>query len=339
MSRGHVALPKAADLRHYVPVGSGGVGGDVQTRLRMVAQPASVPAVRRFVGDALSTWGRTELIDDVSLSVTELATNVMLHSRSTYFDVELSAAAEAVRVSVSGGGAASGRTIASRVDRAHAGGSADRDPDIESMTGRGLFIVSALAATWGIDDLPDGTRVWADFTPTGSAGPQPPVLGGHREETPEVGEVTVIRLLGCPPGPLLAHDDNLADVARELNLFGASHDDPDAVAAARRVGEVVQASAMSWDAARLVASQALQEGRDSADIAIVVSEPDELPGRLKILRDAVGAAEAMSEKGLLMTLPAPAEVQHWRDWVEGEMLGQVLAGRAPVPFAQFAGRA
>ena len=55
----------------------------------MVAQPESVPAVRRFVDDALTTWGRADLIDDVSLSVTELATNATLHSRSNFFDVEL----------------------------------------------------------------------------------------------------------------------------------------------------------------------------------------------------------------------------------------------------------
>jgi hypothetical protein len=268
--------------------------------------------------------------------VTELATNATLHSRSAYFDVELRAAPGAVRVSVSDGGAASGHTIASRVDRAHAGGVAERDPDVESMTGRGLFIVSALAASWGIDDLPDGTCVWADFTAAGSPGPQPPVLGALREEPPGVEEVTVIRLLGCPPGPLLAHDDNLADVARELNLFGASHDDPEAVAAARRIGEVVQASALSWGAARLVAAQALHEGRDTVDIAIAVSEPEEIPVRVQILRDAVNAAEAMAEQGLLITLPAPPLVQRWRDWVEGEMLDQVRTGRAPIAFGDVA---
>jgi len=329
---------------HNHPVSSSGTSeaahAHAHARVRMVAQPASVPAVRRFVDDALTTWGRLDLIDDVSLSVTELATNATLHSRSTYFDVELHTAADAVRVSVSDGGAAAGRTIASRVDRAHAGNPADRDPDVESMTGRGLFIVSALAASWGIDDLADGTRVWADFTVAGPAGPQPPVLSGLLDEAavdpPSVGEeVTVIRLLGCPPGPLLAHDDNLADVARELNLFGASHHDAEAVAAARRIGEVVQASAMSWGAARLVASQALQEGRDRVDIAVVVSEPDQIPVRVQILRDAVDAAEAMSAQGLLMTLPAPPDVQRWRDWVEGEMVDQVRTGRAPVAFADW----
>ena len=96
------------------------------------------------------------------------------------------------------------------------------------------------------------------------------------EPAPEA--VTVIRLLDCPPGLLLAHDDNLADVARELNLFGASHADPDAVEASRQIGEVVRISAMSWGAARLVATQALQEGRDHVDIAIAVADAGRAPG-------------------------------------------------------------
>ena len=75
---------------------------------------------------------------------------------------------------------------------------------------------------------------------------RPPVLDGAAAE-PAPARATrspVIRLLGCPPDLLLAHDDNLADIARELSLFGASHADPDAVRlrrADRRGGAAVGA--------------------------------------------------------------------------------------------------
>ncbi len=82
----------------------------------MVAQPESVPAVRRFVDDALTTWGRLDLIDDVSLSVTELATNATLHSRSNFFDVELRSDQRAVRVAVVDTGDMSAASIALRAD-------------------------------------------------------------------------------------------------------------------------------------------------------------------------------------------------------------------------------
>ena len=222
----------------------------------MVAQPASVPAVRRFVDDALTTWGRTELIDDIGLSVTELATNATLHGRSTFFDVELRADARAVRVAVVDAGGASGQSIALRLD-GHAPSDHGLDLDLQSMTGRGLFLVSALASRWGIDDLPGGTRVWADFAlqeARDEYAAQQPVLSPARGGERRLDENTrVIRLLGCPPDLLLAHDDNFGDIARELRLYGASHRDREAAGIAERISEIARLSALSWDAARVVA--------------------------------------------------------------------------------------
>jgi anti-sigma regulatory factor (Ser/Thr protein kinase) len=299
----------------------------------MVAQPASVPAARRVVDDALTAWGRLDLVDDVGLSVTELATNATLHSQGSFFDVELLAAPEAVRVAVVDGGGLPADSISSRVDLTPA----REDLELESMTGRGLFIVSALATRWGIDDLPTGTRVWADFR-SGHADldttpPQVTVAG--RPAVP-AGAAQVIRLLGCPPDLLLAHDDNLADLARELRLFGASHDDRVASGAATRIADVVRAAAISWDAARLVARQAVAEGRAVVDVAFAVTEPDTLPVKVQVLRESILAAEQMADQGLLMTLPASTPVQLWRDWVQSEMTEQVRQQRAPRSFRDYA---
>jgi hypothetical protein len=49
----------------------------------------------------------------------------------------------------------------------------------------------------------------------------------------------------------------------------------------------------------------------------------------------VGAAEAMMARGLMMTLPAAAPVQEWRDWVEAEMVEQATTHREPVRFAEW----
>ena len=302
----------------------------------MVAQPASVPAVRRFVDDALTTWGRSELIDDIGLSATELATNATLHSQGTFFDVELRASPEAVRVAVVDTGTMPARSIALR---AHLDGSDsdDLDLDFETMTGRGLFIVSSLASRWGIDDLPGGTRVWADFASTnGGLASRQPVLAPTTTPPARVdGPATrVIRLLACPPHTLLAHDDNLADIARELSLYAASHSDREAGRIAEQIVGVVRASAMSWDAARLVAKQAVHDGKEGVDIAIA-TDPTLLPPRVNALRQAVLAAEAMADQELLMTMPAPAPVQEWRDWVEGEMVEQATTGREARPFSDY----
>lgn len=312
------------------PVSVGAAWGP-QTRVRMVARPSSVPAVRRFVDDALVGWGRRDLIDDVSLSATELATNATLHSGSPYFEVELSADDAAVRVAVVDRGAISAQAIANR-----GGAAASVEAlDGESMTGRGLFLVSALASAWGVEDLPGGTRVWAEFM-TGAADytPAAPRVSGAVESV-DGPDVRVIELRGCPPELLLAHDANLADIARELRLFGASHRDEGMVEAAEQIVEIVRSSAVSWDAARLVARQGMLDGRAEVDVAIAPADAADLPRKVQVLRRAVGAAEAMMARGLLMTLPAPDPVQEWRDWVEDEMVGQATQYREPVRFADW----
>lgn len=297
----------------------------------MVARASSVPAVRRFVDDALVEWGMAELVDDVTLSATELATNATLHSGSTYFEVELSAQDAAVRVAVVDRGAVPAQAIANRGDVTAPAGALDP----EATTGRGLFIVSALASAWGIDDLPGGTRVWAEFVAgVGDYTPCTPRVTGVETLLAD-SEVRVIELRGCPPDLLLAHDANLADVARELRLFGATHRDAGVATVAEQIVEVVRLSAVSWDAARLVARQGMLEGRSEVDVALASTDAADLPRKVLVLRRAVSTAEAMMAQGLLMTMPAPAPVREWRDWVEGEMIGQATTNRDPVRFADW----
>lgn len=287
--------------------------------------------MRRFVADALLGWERSEIVDDVTLSATELATNATLHSGSQYFEVELSADDAAVRIAVLDRGAIPAQAIANRGEVA----ASAKALGAETMTGRGLFLVSALATAWGIEDLPDGTRVWAEFvTGTADYSPRAPQVTGAATAVDRP-DIQVIELRGCPPELLLAHDSNLADIARELRLFGVSHRDQGVVEAADRIVEIVRLSAVSWDAARLVAKQGVEDGRAEVDVAIASADPADLPRKVQVLRQAVGAAEAMMAQGLLMTLPAPTPVQEWRDWVEGEMVGQATMSREPLRFREW----
>jgi anti-sigma regulatory factor (Ser/Thr protein kinase) len=284
------------------------------------------------VADALLDWDRVELVDDVTLAATELATNATLHSGSTYFEVQLGADDAAVRVAVVDRGGIPARAIANRGGTASSGDA----PDDESMTGRGLLLVSLVASAWGVEDLPGGTRVWAEFG-RGATDytPQEPRVSGGVTPLDDDPDVRVIELRGCPPDLLLAHDANLADIARELGLFGASQRDQAMIEAAEQIVEVVRLSALSWDAARLVAKHGLLDGLPEVDVALATADPADLPRKVQVLRRAVSTAEAMMAKGLLMTLPAPGPVQEWRDWVEVEMVEQATAGREPVRFADW----
>src|SRR5689334_4887942 len=123
----------------------------------MVAQPASIPAARRFVDDALAEWSSADLADDIGLCASELATNATLHSGSSFFEI---------RLDIADNGVGSVEMIARQPELSDAFGLAVGDA---SSTGRGMLLVSTLATRWGIDQLEAGKRVWAEFRP-GSAG-------------------------------------------------------------------------------------------------------------------------------------------------------------------------
>lgn len=106
--------------------------------------PPSALAARRFVRDRLA--GHGVATEDGELIVSELMGNVVRHARTPI----------TVRLRV-------GRSLRLEV---HDGSSilpamAEAAEDAES--GRGLFIISALAKDWGITRKPGGKFVWVEL--------------------------------------------------------------------------------------------------------------------------------------------------------------------------------
>lgn len=101
---------------------------------RFQAEPASVPAARRFVVGELDRLP-AETIEAALLMVSELATNALMYA-GTDFTVEVERSASMLTISVtdSGGGSPEIRTLAAPTD----------------LHGRGLFIVRELADAWGV---------------------------------------------------------------------------------------------------------------------------------------------------------------------------------------------
>jgi anti-sigma regulatory factor (Ser/Thr protein kinase) len=87
------------------------------------------------------------LLDDARLIVTELAANAILHARSP-FSVTVHAHATGVRLSVRDRSAV--RPIV-------------RPGGPLAASGRGLLLVAALSADWGVVVSADGKTVWADL--------------------------------------------------------------------------------------------------------------------------------------------------------------------------------
>jgi anti-sigma regulatory factor (Ser/Thr protein kinase) len=105
---------------------------------------------RQFVAQALRGWGHDDsLIDDAQLLVTELATNSVVHARAP-FRVAARASEGGVRVSV---------CDASRVTPTL------RNGGPMTVSGRGLRLVAALSARWGVEVVADGKTVWAELRP------------------------------------------------------------------------------------------------------------------------------------------------------------------------------
>jgi len=133
------------------------------TLLESVARPApdseavldlpqdlgSVRQARRFVKETLAQWDLLGLVDDALLVVSELAANAITHADSDY-RVRLASTAQTLRIEV-------------RDD-----GTGTPEPQPQSMTsehGRGLLMVAAIAASWGIERSEERRKlVWAELT-------------------------------------------------------------------------------------------------------------------------------------------------------------------------------
>jgi anti-sigma regulatory factor (Ser/Thr protein kinase) len=126
---------------------------------------SSVALARRFVREKLSEWGIESSLDDAMLVVSELASNALRHAESSY-RVRLAAAGPALRIEVSDDGV----------------GMVEPRPLTDSDEhGRGLHLVSALAASWGTEASGTGGKlVWAEL-PIGAAGHAVESPGGSHD--------------------------------------------------------------------------------------------------------------------------------------------------------------
>ena len=91
------------------------------------------------------------VIDDVVLVVTELVSNAIRHAQPLPggdMTVTWDVGSTGITVRVTDGGAVSQPEV--------------QHPSVRDVSGRGLALVEALAASWGIDDNPGATTVWAE---------------------------------------------------------------------------------------------------------------------------------------------------------------------------------
>lgn len=102
--------------------------------------------VRTRITEAASGWG-FEPVGDLEVVASELLTNAIVHGRTTSVATCRLLVPGYVEIAVNDDGPGEPRL---------------GDPDDRQETGRGLRIVEALSASWGVEDIPDdGKTVWA----------------------------------------------------------------------------------------------------------------------------------------------------------------------------------
>src|SRR3954447_6550367 len=112
------------------------------------AEPISASLAREFVGSHLLAHDLLQLVEDVSLVVSELATNAVMHARSEFM----------LTLSRDNG------SVLLTLQDASTSLPVLATPHVTDMGGRGLLLVEVLSRAWGTTADGHGLKsVWATF--------------------------------------------------------------------------------------------------------------------------------------------------------------------------------
>jgi anti-sigma regulatory factor (Ser/Thr protein kinase) len=116
--------------------------------MELACSPDSAAQARRHVVEVCQSWSRGDLSQVVQLVTSELVANAVRHAHTK------------VRLSVRptpGGMLVEVADDSPRMPER-------RDPGLFDESGRGLWLVDAMAARWGVEREQPGKRIWAELT-------------------------------------------------------------------------------------------------------------------------------------------------------------------------------
>jgi anti-sigma regulatory factor (Ser/Thr protein kinase) len=113
--------------------------------IQLASDPAGVRDARRFAAGTLRGWGLAALVEVVVLLTSELVSNAVMHGAGSPVGLVMMLDDHTVRVEVHDADPAQPRL---------------RPGDGDREQGRGLVLVAALAATWGVEPTGAGKSVW-----------------------------------------------------------------------------------------------------------------------------------------------------------------------------------
>ncbi|MFP1625914.1 SpoIIE family protein phosphatase [Streptomyces sp. 5K101] len=127
------------------------------------AQPERIAAARQQVRELLHDWAEEEQVDSAVLMVSEMVTNVLVHT-----DGDALLAAEVAH-------GEKGRRLRVEVTDPSDELPHKRRPGEMASSGRGLVLMEVLADAWGVDPRGEGKSIWFElYEPEGSGPPNGP---------------------------------------------------------------------------------------------------------------------------------------------------------------------
>ena len=269
--------------------------------------PSSAMVARAFARDVLATWEERDALEVVTLLVSELVANAVLHA-GTKVEVVMKQRGQWLRVEVAD-------------ESPVLPGLREFDPD--ATTGRGLTLVELLAADWGVEPCDEGGKlVWFEVPALHTTEETPEEPAGDRVIVLSDDEV-VIRLLGAPVQLFPATQQHTEALLREYALMAMQLES----------GQTAPRLVLDMRAVAAQINAAVESGRASADL--VIAAPESAKASVADACVALEVADRLAEDGQLLSAPAVPEVRWCRDWFLGEVVRQ-LSGDAPTPWTMAA---
>ncbi|WP_019874975.1 SpoIIE family protein phosphatase [Sporichthya polymorpha] len=293
------------------------------SELVLAAEPDAATKARRFVATELAdapgdTVGTAELV------VTELVTNSVLHA----------AAPIVVRVKRTDGGA--------RIEVEDGGRDLPIAPPLNphSMTGRGLALVAATTAGWGVEPAADGRKiVWAEVS-SGPSGASLHSLAGldlSQFEIPGADSdepVFTVRLGSVPTDLLLAAKGHVDNVLREFHLVTAGSDVTESRPPPELV-ELIDTMAEDFALARTEIKRQAVAAADRGDVEtdLVLTLPVSAAAAGERYLAALDKVDAYARNAALLTLETPPAHRVFRQWYVQGLIDRLraLAAGGPLP--------
>lgn len=308
--------------------------GPVMAELVLNQGPDAVPKARRLVASVLRGCPAS-VVADAELIVAELATNALLHGAPPV-RLRLRSADSRIRIEIED----TGRTIPVRVRQS-----------TQAMTGRGLQLVEAIAAEWGVSPSDGGKTVWAEvledeIDAAVEADPArlleafeiDALLAAWQDDDLAAGAFTV-ELGSVPTELLLQAKGHIDNIVRELTL--ASHAGTGSQALAPEMTALIQSVTKDFaDARAEIKRQALLAAeRGEPFTELVLTMPLSAAEAGERYLQALDQADRFARTARLLTLAPPRSHRLFREWYVRAIVEQLRAAGsgetppAPTPFS------